>query len=296
LGGRFADREQRGLLLLLIPYLVGLIGLIAFPALLTLVLSLLEYDLLRPPEFVGLANFAELLGDGIFHIALLNSLGFVLVAVPLRLLAALGLALLLHKSFRGAGGYRAAVYLPTVVPEIAYALVWVWLLNPFYGPLNVALGAVGLPTPSWFTDVAAARWGVVLLSIFTIGEGFLVAMAVRRLVPGELYELAAMERAGPIDTFRHITLPLMAPTLLLLLARDVIYSLQITFVPALVIFGGGPPPNATTYLPFFIYRNGFEYLRYGYAAAATLIMFLLTAAIIVAQYRILRGLTSAAQN
>jgi multiple sugar transport system permease protein len=292
----FADREQRGLLLLLIPYLVGLIGLMGLPALLTLVLSLFDYDLLRPPEFVGLANFAELLGDGIFHLALLNSLGFVLVAVPLRLLAALGLGLLLHKSFRGAGAYRAAVYLPTVVPEIAYALVWVWLLNPFYGPLNLALGAVGLPTPAWFTDVAAARWGVVLLSIFTIGEGFLVAMAARRLIPGELYELAAMERASPFDVFRHITLPLMAPTLLLLLARDVIYSLQITFVPALVIFGGGPPPNATTYLPFFIYRNGFEYLRYGYAAAATLIMFLLTAAIIVAQYRILRGLTNAAEH
>jgi multiple sugar transport system permease protein len=292
----FADREQRGLLLLLIPYLVGLVGLIGLPALLTLALSLFEYDLLRPAEFVGLANFAELLGDGIFHVALLNSLGFVLVAVPLRLLAALGLGLLLHKSFRGAGAYRVAVYMPTVVPEIAYALVWIWLLNPFYGPLNVALGAVGLPTPAWFTDVSAARWGVVLLSIFTVGEGFLVAMAARRLVPRELYELATIERASPIDTFRHITLPLMAPTLLLLFARDIIYSLQITFVPALVIFDGGPPPNATTYLPFFIYRNGFEYLRYGYAAAATLIMVLLTAAIIVVQYRVLRGLTDAGQD
>ncbi|HYN62958.1 MAG TPA: sugar ABC transporter permease [Candidatus Limnocylindrales bacterium] len=291
-----ADSERRGVLLLLLPYLLGLLGLIGIPAGFTAILSLFEYDLLRPPEFIGLGNFSELLGDGIFHAALLNSLGFVLLAVPLRLLGALGVGLLLHKPFRGAGFYRAAIYLPTVIPEIAYALIWIWLLNPLYGPINLMLGTVGLPTPAWFTDPAAARWGVILLSTFTIGEGFLVAMAARRLIPGELYELAAVERGGPIAVFRHITLPLMAPTLLLLLARDVIFSLQITLVPALVIFGGGPPPNGTTYLPFFIYRNGFEYLRYGYAAAATLIMFLVTAAVILVQVQVLRGLTGAADD
>ena len=284
----FTDAERRGHLLLLLPYLAGLIGLIGLPAAFTLVMSLFEYDLLRAPAFVGIGNFVELLGDRVFHGALLSSLAFVLVAVPLRLLGALGLSLLLHKPMRGASAYRAAVYLPTVVPEIAYALVWIWLLNPLYGPINLALGGLGLPTPGWFTDPVAARWGVVLLSLFLIGEGFLVATAARRLIPAELYEMAATERAGPLATFRHITLPFMAPTLLLLVARDVIFSMQLTFVPALVIFDGGPPPNATTYLPFFVYRNGFEYLRYGYAAAATLVMFAVTLAIIVIQYRLAR--------
>lgn len=287
------DVERRRLLLLLLPYLIGLIGLILIPAAFTAAMSLFEYDLLRPPTFVGIGNFIELLGDRIFQGALLSSLAFVLIAVPLRLLGALGLSLLLHKPMRGASLYRVAVYLPTIVPEIAYALIWIWLLNPLYGPINLTLGAVGLPTPGWFTDPVAARWGVVLLSLFTIGEGFLVAIAARRLIPGELYEMAATERAGPMATFRHITLPFMAPTLLLLAARDVIFSLQITFVPALIIFDGGPPPNATTYLPFFIYRNGFEYLRYGYAAAATLVMFAVTVAIIAIQYRIARRWTDA---
>jgi multiple sugar transport system permease protein len=287
----FRDAERRGLLLLLLPYLAGLIGLIGIPAAFTMVMSLFEYDLVRSPVFVGLANFGELVGDRIFHGALLSSLALVLIAVPLRLLGALALGLLLHKPMRGVGLYRAAVYLPTVVPEIAYALIWVWLLNPLFGPINVALGALGLPTPAWFTDPVAARWGVVLLSLFIIGEGFLVAMASRRLIPGELYEMAATERAGAFATFRHITLPLMAPVLLLLAARDVIFSLQITFVPAMVIFDGGPPPNATTYLPFFIYRNGFEYLRYGYAAAATVVMFAATVAIIAIQLRIARRWT-----
>ena len=290
----FRDAERRGLILLLLPYLVGLVGLIGLPAAFTLAMSLFEYDLLRPPVFVGLGNFGELLGDRVFHQSLLASLAFVLVAVPLRLLGALALGLLLHKPMRGASIYRAAVYLPTVIPEIAYALIWIWLLNPLYGPINLALGAAGLPTPGWFTDPVAARWGVVLLSLFTIGEGFLVVMAARRLVPRELYELAATERAGPLATFRHITLPLITPALFLLAARDVIFSLQITFIPALVIFDGGPPPNATTYLPFFIYRNGFEYLRYGYAAAATLVMFAVTLAIIAIQYRVVRRWTDAA--
>jgi multiple sugar transport system permease protein len=282
------DSERRWLLALLLPYLAGLTGLIGIPALVTFALSLFEYDLLRAPEFVGLANFGELLGDRTFHIAVVNSIGFAALAVPLRLAAALALGLLLHRRFRGASAYRAAVLLPTVVPEIAYALVWIWLLNPLYGPINVLLGFIGLPTPAWFTDPAAARWGVILLSIFTIGEGFLLAMAARRLIPAALYELAEMERASPLDTFRFITLPLMAPTLLLLLARDLVFSLQISFVPALIVFNGGPPPYGTTYLPLFIYRNGFEYLRYGYAAAATVVMFVLTVLIIALQYRLIR--------
>jgi multiple sugar transport system permease protein len=107
-------------------------------------------------------------------------------------------------------------------------------------------------------------------------------------IPEELYELSAIEGSGPVNVFRRVTLPLMAPTLLLLLFRDTAYSFQASFVPALIVTEGGPPPFATTYVPLFVYRNAFEYLRYGYAAAATLVMFLVTAAIVYAQYRIVR--------
>jgi multiple sugar transport system permease protein len=126
------------------------------------------------------------------------------------------------------------------------------------------------------------------MSLFQIGEGFLVALATRQDVPGELYELISIEGAGPLDAFRRITLPMMAPTLLLLLFRDTIFSLQASFVPALVMTDGGPAPHATTYLPLFIYTTGFEYLRYGYAAAATVVMFAVTAVIVFVQYRIVK--------
>lgn len=280
--------ERRGLALLLAPYLLGLTVLIAVPALATFGLALFEYDLITSPEWAGFANFRELWGDDIFRRSLRNSLMFIAAAVPLRLLGALLLALLLHRRFRGASAYRTAVYLPTVVPDVAFALLMLWVFNPIYGPLNVALDAVGAPAPQWLTDPHDARWAVVLMSLFQIGEGFIVALAVRQSLPGDLYELAELEGARPSYVFARVTLPLMAPALLLLLFRDTIFSFQANFVPALLIFDGGPPPYATTYLPLFVYTNAFQYLRYGYAAAAALVMFGITAAIVFAQWRILR--------
>jgi ABC-type sugar transport system permease subunit len=146
----------------------------------------------------------------------------------------------------------------------------------------------------WLTDPHDARWAVVLMSLFQIGEGFIVALAVRQSLPGDVYELAELEGAGPWYVFARVTLPLMAPALLLLLFRDTIFSFQANFVPALLIFDGGPPPYATTYLPLFVYTNAFEYLRYGYAAEASLVMFVITAAIVFAQWQILRRWRQAA--
>ncbi|HEV3478620.1 MAG TPA: sugar ABC transporter permease [Gaiellaceae bacterium] len=280
--------ERRGLALLLAPYLLGLTVLIAVPAAITFGLALFEYDLITSPEWAGGSNFRELWGDDIFRRSLRNSLMFIAAAVPLRLLGALLLALLLHPRIRGVSAYRTAAYLPTVVPDVAFALLMLWIFNPLYGPLNVALDAIGAPTPQWLTDPHDARWAVVLMSLFQIGEGFIVALAVRQSLPGDLYELAEIEGATPGYVFARVTLPLMAPALLLLLFRDTIFSFQANFVPALLIFDGGPPPYATTYLPLYVYTNAFEYLRYGYAAAAALVMFGITAAIVFAQWRILR--------
>jgi multiple sugar transport system permease protein len=273
---------------MLAPYLFGITVLVVLPAAVTFALALFEYDLIRSPEFIGLDNFRELWDDEVFRISLRNSLYFILFAVPLRLLGALLLALLLHKRFRGVAAYRTGTYLPTVVPDVAYALLWLWILNPLFGPLNLALASLGAPTPQWLTDPRDAQAAVILMSLFVIGEGFIVAMATRQGIPEELYELSGIEGASPLYVFWRVTLPMMAPTLLLLLFRDTIYSFQANFVPALLVTEGGPPPHATTYLPLFIYREGFEYLRYGYAAAATLTMFLVTALIVYVQYRIVR--------
>ena len=281
---------------MLAPFLLGLSVLVFIPAVVTMVMAFADYDLIRPPRWIGTRNFTDLFGDEAFRAALSNSLWFAAIAVPVRLLLALGLALLLHRRAALVGSARTAAVLPTAVPEIAYGLLWLWLLNPVYGPINQlllvggqnGLTAFGRTPPQWLTDPNDARTAIILMSLFTIGEIFIVLLAVRVSLPAELYQLAAIEDATGWDVFRRITLPLIAPVLGLLLIRDTIASFQFSFVPALVVTDGGPPPYATTYLSLFIYRNAFEYLRYGYAAAATLVMLLLTVVAVLVQWRLIR--------
>lgn len=278
--------ERRILWLMAAPFVIGVSALVIVPAAGSLAMAFSEWDLVRSPRFVGTANFRELIGDPVFRISLRNSLFFTLMAVPVRLAGALALALLLHHRSRLLTAGRVAVLIPTVIPDAAYALLWIWILNPLHGPLNLALGAVGFPTPAWLTQPTPARWGVVLMSAFQLGEGFLLALVARRQMPDELYEIASLSGAGRWSRFIRVTLPVMAPVLLLIAMRDTIVTLQGTFVPALVVTEGGPPPYATTYLPLFIYRNAFEYLRYGYASAATIAMLVVTASILWLQFRV----------
>jgi multiple sugar transport system permease protein len=271
------------------PYVVGLALLVGLPAALTVGLALFDYDLIQPPAFAGFDNVAALVGDDVFGIVARNSIIFVVVAVPLRLLVAVGLALLLHRgSLRGGGVYRLAIFLPVVVPETAFAIAWLWLLNPLYGPINTVVTGAGLGPVGWLTDPGSTQAAIVLMSCFTIGEAFVVAIAARRAIPAELHDMAVVDGASAAALLRHVTLPLMSPILLLLALRDAVLALQATFVPTLVITHGGPPPYATTFWPLFVYDQAFEYLRYGYAAAATAIFIAITCVIVVLQVRILR--------
>jgi multiple sugar transport system permease protein len=284
------DRSERRVLwLMAAPFVIGVTVLVVLPVLGTVATAVYRWDLVRPPRFLGLANFRELVDDPLFRLSLRNSLLFVAIAVPLRLVGALALSLLFHRpGGRTVAAGRTVVLVPTLIPDVAYALLWLWILNPLYGPLNIALAAIGLATPAWLSQPAPARWAVVLMAVFQLGEGFLIALVARRQVPDALHELAAVSGAGRWSRFVRITLPLMAPALLLVAMRDTISSFQATFVPALIVTEGGPPPYSTTHLSLFIYRNAFEYLRYGYAAAATVFMLLLTGSVLWLQYLLVR--------
>lgn len=281
-------RFDSAMLLLAAPLLVATALLVLGPALVTLAFAFTDYDALSTPGFVGLDNFRRIGADPLFWTALQNSTLIAAIGVPLRITIALALALLLMPQRRGAATARAAAYLPSVVPDVAYALLWLWLLNPLYGPIGSALLAAGLPSGEWLLSPWGARMSIVLMGLFQIGEVYVVLLAARRELPGELYELCAMEGASPLYVFRRVTLPLLLPTLIFLTARDVAWSLQYTFVPALVVTKGGPH-YATLFLPLYIYQNGFEYLRFGIASAMTLAMFALTAAMVAVQLFVLRA-------
>lgn len=268
-----------------VPFVVGASLLVFVPALAALALAFTEYSAVAPPRFVGLDNFSRLLSDSAFHQALGNSFIHVLLTVPLRVAAVALFAIVLHDRFAGASAARASVYLPSVVPDVAFALLWLWILNPLYGPLPALLGALGVGSPAWLTDPWGARAGIALMTAFQIGEGFVIALAVRRAIPSHLYEAAAVDGASPWFVTRRVTLPLMAPVLGLLALRDVVLSLQVNFVPAMIVTDGGPA-YATTYVPLFVYRQAFRYFRLGYASALSVTLFVLTAAAIYMQYRI----------
>ena len=273
---------------MLLPYLLGTIVLIALPALLSLALAFTQYDALSAPIWRGLWNFREIFRDPVFGIAVRNSIFFVLLAVPLRVLGALALALLLNHRRRAIGLYRVSVYLPTVIPDVPYALIWLWIFNPIYGPLNLLLGALGLPQPAWLLDGTTAKLAIVLMSLFQIGEGFVVLLAGLHELPADFYDAAAVDGGSRWQMFRWITLPLLAPWLLLLTIRDITLSAQSTFTPAFVMTGGDPY-YATLFLPLLMYEEAFERFRFGQGSAMMLLLCLGVGLLLLLVYNVVGG-------
>lgn len=265
--------------LFLTPYLIGLIVLFLIPAITTVIIAFTEYNAIAPPRYVGLGNFYRMFTYDLVNIALKNTLIFVVLAVPLRLIAAISLALLLQRNRRFFGAYRAAVYLPTVIPEAAYALIWLWLFNPLYGPLNTALALFGINAPAWLVEAETARIAIVILSTFQVGEGFIVLLAALQNVPRNMYEAARVDGASTWQSFWRITFPLILPWLLLLTFRDLIVSLQNTFTPSFIVTYGGPY-YATTFIPLLIYEIAFDFFDFGLASALLILVFTVTGGII----------------
>ncbi|MCU0496726.1 MAG: sugar ABC transporter permease [Anaerolineae bacterium] len=280
---------RRTLRWMLLPYLMGTVILIVIPAIVTLILAFTQYDLLSPPSWYGFNNFRDLAQfDDILPRAMLNSLLFVLLAVPLRILGALALALFLEHRRRGVGLYRTAVYLPTLIPDVAYALIWLWVFNPIYGPLNQVLEAIGIEGPGWLTDARFALPAIVLMSVFQIGEGFVVLLAGLHNIPRDYYDVAAVDGGTGWQKFRYITFPLLRPWLILLTLRDVLLTTQNTFTPA-YIMTGGDPYYATMFLPLHIYKETFEDFRYGSGATMTVLMICGVSVILITVFVVLKG-------
>ena len=263
---------RRQAALFMTPYLLGTFVLVILPALATLAIAFTDYHAIEPPVWAGLDNFRRLAETPLVRMGLYNTLLFAMAAVPLRLLGALGLALLLGGRRRGGGAVRTAVYLPTILPEAAYALVWLWILNPLSGPLNLILAAVGLPAPAWLAEAGTARLAIIFMALLQIGEGFIVLLAARQNVPASLYEAAEVDGANRWQGFRHITLPLIVPWLLLLFCRDLVVAVQNTFTPSFILAYGGPY-YATTFLPLLIYELSFDFADWGLASAVLVVVY-----------------------
>lgn len=294
-------RYRNQLLLMLAPFLVGTCLLVVIPAAGSLAVAFFDYSPLAPTSFpfVFLGQFASLGNDPLFWTALSNSLIYSLASVPLRLVGALGLALLLDRRRRGIGFYRATAYLPTIIPEVAYALVWLWIFNPLFGPINQVLRSLHLPVQSWLIDPNGVRGVIILMAGWQIGEGLVIMLAALRDIPPDLHDASLVDGAGFWARQRMVVLPLIAPTFLLLLFRDTIVSLQDNFAPALLVTQWVHPQGLyapTLFLPLKIYYDAFQNFKFGYGAAMIWVLYGVTALIVFAQYLSTRRWSTAAYD
>ena len=268
---------------MLAPYLVGLSILTLAPALITFALSFTQYDVFTPPEWYGLTNFQNFVIDPRFQRALFNSLWFGLVAVPLRVAGAFLLALALNRNGRAFEFVRATVYLPTLIPEVAYAFVWLLIFNPGIGPINLILTTFGIEPIAWLQDALTARAGIVVMWLFQLGEGFILMLAVLQTLSPDLFESAALDGANRWQRFRWIILPMMTPALFLLLFRDTALSFSSTFVPGAITTEGGPY-YATFFMSQYVFDESFKLFKFGYGSAITVVIYLLTLLLICLQF------------
>ena len=259
---------------MLVPALIGVLALEILPAILTFGLAFTNYDALSQPEWVGLHNFVQLGQDRIFGIALRNTLYFLGWSVPLRLLISLITALLLENNTRGVALLRGANLAPTMMPEAAYSLAWLWIVNPVYGPINHVLAALGLPTSGWLADPAIAANVFIMMALFQAGESFLIILAALRGVPPSLHDAAQIDGANYWARYRLVVLPITLPWLGAALLRDSVLLMFYTLAPTRLITGGDPS-YATLFLPLYTFQQSIEYLRIGYGAASTLVIWLL---------------------
>lgn len=266
---------------MLAPFSIGVALLLVVPMLLTLRYAFTSYTGFGTPELTGLDNVTRALGDPTLRASLRASLFFLAAAVPLRMLAATAMGIALARPLPGAPIWRILFALPTFVPELTLTLTTLWLFNPRFGPVNRVLGALGLPEPVWLADPWGARWAIVALLLLPIGEAFIVVLAGRQALDGEVYDAAAVDGAGHWQTLRHVTLPRLAPLLLALTIRDIILTLQVNVGPAYLLTDGGPA-NATLFLPVYVFDQAFEFLAFGYGAFLTLLLLVITGAMCAA--------------
>jgi multiple sugar transport system permease protein len=256
----------------ILPSLLGFLVFLVVPMIASLGLSFYDWELLTPPSFIGLKNFADLLNDRVFSVVVLNTLYYTLGLVPLNLIVSLGLAVWLNTRLRGLTLYRSAFFLPVVTVTVAVALIWRWMYEPRAGIIDAGLRAVGLPGPAWLGDPHWAMPAIILMSVWKgFGYNMVLFLAGLQGIPPSIYEAAMIDGANAWQRFWRITLPLLSPVIFLAVVLTVISSFQV-FDQALVMTNGGPA-NATNTIVLYIYQNGFQYFRMGYASAIAWILF-----------------------
>jgi len=267
------------------PWIIGFLLFSLGPMIASLYLGLTNYSVLMPTRFVGLYNYEQMLQDKYIGISIWNTIYYAGLAVPLGVVAALALALLLNnKNLRGRSFFRAAFYVPSIMPIVALSILWIWLLQPRFGLINTFLSLLGVSGPNWLGDPAWAKAGLVLMTLTGVGGNMVIMLAALQGVPVHLYEAAELDGANEWNKFRHVTVPMISPAIFFVVIIGFINSFQV-FTQAYVMTDGGPA-DATLFYVLYLYRQAFNYFKMGYASAMAWFLFIIVVVLTAIQFRL----------
>jgi multiple sugar transport system permease protein len=281
--------EKRNLcsgLLFVLPWLVGLVVFNAWPLLKSFYYSLCQYSVLTPPVFIGGANYRDLLTDDLFIISLRNTLVYAAFALPLGLVISLALALMLNCRIVMRPVFRGIIFFPSLVPLVVLAIIWRGMFDTEYGIINYLLGLAGIDGPNWLGDPRWTKMGIVFMTMWGVGNIVVIYLAGLQDVPRVLYEACDIDGANTWQRIRHVTLPMISPTIYFNLIMSCIFILQIFVQPFLVFDGRGGPDQSCLFYTMYLVDQAFVYLRMGYACAMAWVLFILIACLTYSVHRL----------
>lgn len=255
-----------------LPFIIGFLVFLIIPMGISFYYSLCDYDILSPPEFVGLKNYIDMFtNDEVFWHSIKATLYFALVSVPLRLIFALLVAMILVKPTKATGFYRAAYYLPSIIGgSVAVAILWKRMFAPD-GVVNSILGMLGIDTNfAWLSDTRTAIWTLILLAVWQFGSSMLIFLSALKQIPKSLYEAADVDGASKVTKFFRVTLPLLTPTIFFNLVMQMINGF-LAFTQSLIITQG-KPMDTTLFYAVYMYQQSFSFSKSGYASAMAWVM------------------------
>ena len=290
---RARRRNVLSALLFLSPWAAGFLIFTFWPIIYSAYLSLTDYDVINNPNFIGLDNYAQMMEDPKVALALGNTFIYTLLKVPAYMVLSLALATLLDHAGRASGFFRTVFFLPKMTPPVAVGVMFLLLFNGQTGLVNGVLGWFGINGPSWTTDPAWVKPGLVMMSLWTVGASIIILLAALRNVPQELYESARLDGAGFWQQTRHVTIPLISPTLFFLVIVNTIGALQSFDEAYTAFFGSGNTTysnDAALFYVIYLFQQAFQFLHMGYASALAWLLFLVIMVITGIQFVVSRRL------
>lgn len=273
--------QRRAGYVLMAPAMVNISIFLGLPLILAFILSFTDYGFFAPPEFIGIDNYIEMAGDPDFQIAVVNTVIYTVMVVPVAMALALIVALALNMPIRARGTYRVMFYVPVVTATVSVATVWLWILNPSFGLANQVLALFGLPPSQWLNSPDTALMSLAMIGIWQgLGAKMVIYLAALQGVDPALVEAARLDGANRWQVFWNVTWPSLGPAHFFVFVTSIIASFQVFDLVYVTTQGG--PANATRVLVYDIYQNAFSRLQLGYASAESVFMFALIAVFIAA--------------